>query len=423
MNSQLIFNFIIGFILIEFLTERILAYLNSTCWSSEIPGKLNGIYKVEKYRKSQDYEKINHSFATLTSMFSLILILGMLWFEGFAFVDSWARSYSANPIVLSLLFFGILGFASDILSLPFSIYHTFVIEERFGFNKTSLKTFVFDKLKSWLLIAIIGGGLLSLVIWIYSIAGSYFWVLAWAVLSLFMICITILYSTIIVPLFNKQTPLEDGELRDAIEAFAKKAGFQLTKIFVIDGSKRSSKANAYFSGFGPQKRIVLFDTLIIEHTIEELVAVLAHEIGHYKKKHTLFRMLTSIIQSGFMLFILSLFIDNPLLSNALGSETQSFHLGILTFGILYSPISMLFSLISNWISRRNEYSADKFAAIHYDANSLILALKKLSVNNLSNLSPHPAYVFFYYSHPPLLQRIEALDTLINDIVIDRNFEK
>lgn len=409
MNSQLVFSLIIGFVLVEFFTERILAYLNSTCWSSEIPKKLHGIYNVDKYRKSQDYEKVNHSFAISTSLFSLILILGMLWFDGFAFVDSWARSYSNNPIVLSLLFFGILGFASDILSLPFSLYHTFVIEDRFGFNKMSLKTFALDKLKSWLLIVVIGGGLLSLIIWIYSLAGSYFWIIAWAVLSLFMICLTMLYSTIIVPLFNKQTPLEDGELREAIETFAKKSGFQLTNIFVIDGSKRSSKANAYFSGLGPQKRIVLYDTLINEHTVEELVAVLAHEIGHYKKKHTLFGMLASIFQSGIMLFILSLFIDNPLLSQALGAETQSFHIGILAFGILYSPISLLFGLISNLISRKNEYSADKFAAINYEAKYLILALKKLSVNNLSNLSPHPAYVFFYYSHPPLLQRIEALE--------------
>lgn len=409
MNSQLIFNLILGFILFDFLVERVLAYLNSTCWSSEIPQKLTGIYKVEEYRKSQDYEKTKHRFAILTSVFSLILILGMLSFEGFAYVDNWARQFTLNPILMSLLFFGILGILSDLLNLPFSIYQTFVIEERFGFNKTSFKTFVLDKIKSWLLIAIIGGGLLSLIVWVYSSTGEYFWMIAWAVLSIFMIFLTMLYSTVIVPLFNKQVPLEQGVLRSAIEVFAKKAGFKLTNIYVIDGSKRSSKANAYFSGLGSQKRIVLFDTLIKDHSVEELVAVLAHEIGHYKKKHTLVGMITSILQSGIMLFILSLFIDSPILSQALGAENQSFHLGVLAFGILYAPISLIFGLISNFISRKNEYAADSFAANHYAAEPLILALKKLSVNNLSNLSPHSVYVFFYYSHPPLLQRIEALE--------------
>ncbi len=310
--------------------------------------------------------------------------------------------------------FGIIGLASDVLSTPFDIYGTFVIEERFGFNRTTPKTYVLDKVKGWLLALIIGGGLLAVFVWFYKTAGSLFWLYAWILFSAFSIFMTMFYSTLIVPLFNKQTPLEEGELRSAIESFAKKAGFRLDNIFVIDGSKRSAKANAYFSGLGPKKRIVLFDTLIKEHTTEELVAILAHEIGHYKKKHTTRGMLVSVLHTGVMLYLLGIFINRPELSGALGASGPSFHMGILAFGLLYSPVSLVLGIIGSNLSRKYEYQADAFAAEKYDPKPLKEALKKLSVNHLSNLRPHPAYVYVHYSHPPLLKRLEHLDKFEND---------
>lgn len=412
MNPQFLFQIIILFVIGEFVLERFLEYLNTTSWSEKLPDELIGIYSEEKYRKSQNYHKSNRRVSFVSSSVSLLILMFVLYFEGFAILDNWVRTISSNPIIMALIFFGVLGLAVDILSTPFSLYSTFVIEEKFGFNKTNLKTFIFDKLKSWLLTIILGGGLLSLIVWVYMISTTWFWLIVWAVLAVFMLFMTMFYSSLIVPLFNKQTPLEDGELRRAIEDFAQKTKFKLQNIFVIDGSKRSSKANAYFSGLGPKKRIVLYDTLIKDHGVDELVSILAHEIGHYKKKHTLTALFVALLQTGLMLFILSYFISNPILSQALGANFSSFHLGVLTFGILYTPISLLLGIITNIISRTNEYSADKFAAENYNPQALILALKKLSVNNLSNLKPHPAYVFFYYSHPPLLKRLAALEVKV-----------
>jgi len=286
-----------------------------------------------------------------------------------------------------------------------------VIEEKFGFNKATPKIFIGDKIKTWIITAIIGGGILALVIWFYQLTTEYFWIYTWIIISVFSIFFSMFYSNLIVPLFNKQTPLEEGELKSAIQDFAEKVGFQLENIYIMDGSKRSTKANAYFAGLGKKKRIVLFDTLVNEMTTEEIVAVLAHEIGHYKKKHTLSMIIISIIQMGITLFILSLLINNPLLSSALGASKPSFHLGLLAFGIIYSPVSTLLGLGINVLSRKNEYEADRFAGVNYNADALASALKKLSVKNLSNLTPHPAYVFFHYSHPPLLKRLEALDEI------------
>ncbi len=406
----IVFYIIIGIIIFDFVLSSFLDYLNSTKWSSKLPNELNGIYEAEKYKKSQDYEKTKTKFSTLVSIFSFIVILLFLSFDGFSLVDNFAREYSENSIIIALIFFGILMFVSDIINTPFSIYSTFVIEERFGFNKTTIKTFVLDKLKGWGLSAIIGGGLLSVIVWFYDVTTDMFWIYTWILLSGFSLFMAMFYSNLIVPLFNKQSPLEDGELRDAIEKFSKKVGFKLDNIYKINGSKRSSKANAYFSGFGPKKRIVLYDTLINDLSISEIVAVLAHEIGHYKKKHTIKSIFISVIQTGITLYILSLFIDNPVLSKALGASTPSFHLGIITFAILYNPISTIVSLFMNIYSRKNEYEADRFASDNYVSEELINALKQLSVKNLSNLTPHPFYVFFYYSHPSLLQRIEALNS-------------
>lgn len=411
MTAQTIFYIIIGILLFDFMLERFLDYLNSKYWSNELPPELAGIYDAQKYKKSQDYEKVKTKFSVLTSSLSLAAMLIILWLDGFARLDEFVRNYTLNPILMALMFFGIIGLAADIFSTPFSIYSTFVIEERFGFNKTTPKTFILDKLKGWLLAGIIGGGLLALIVCIYMISGEWFWLIAWGAIGAFTIFMTMFYSNIIAPLFNKQTPLEEGNLRAVIESFAQKVGFKLKNIFVMDGSKRSTKANAYFTGLGAKKRIVLFDTLIKDHSTEELVGVLAHEIGHYKKKHTLAGTIISLAQTGLMLYILSLFIGNPVLSQALGASEGSFHLGILAFGLLYSPLSLILGLIMNIISRKNEYAADRFAGENYEPKPLQEALKKLSVNHLSNLRPHPVYVFFYYSHPPLLQRLKALEKI------------
>ncbi len=406
---NLLFIIIVAIIIAGFIFDKTLDFLNLKNLSPKLPEEAKGIYDEEKYRKSQEYYKVNHNFSMLTSTISLAAMLAMLFLNGFAYADSWVRKYTDNPILMALLFFGILGFASDLLGWPFSLYKIFVIEERFGFNKTTLKTFILDKLKGYLLALIIGGGLFALIIWIYQTTGIYFWLFAWALISFFMIFITMFYTTFLVPIFNKLTPLPEGELRTAIEAYCRKVGFKLNNLFVIDGSKRSAKANAYFSGLGAKKTIVLYDTLIEKHSTEELVAVLAHEVGHYKKKHTLIGTIQGVIQTGVMLFILSLFLGNPALANALGAESSSFHMDILVFGLLYSPLSEVIGIVSNIFSRKHEFEADAYAKETYSGQALGTALKKLSSDNLSNLKPHPAYVFVHYSHPTVLQRLKALE--------------
>lgn len=406
--TQTIFFLIVGILIFDYLLERLLDYLNSTRWSNELPTELQDIYDAEKYGIAQDYERTKTRFSLLTSSVSLAAMLLILFLGGFGWLDGMVREYTTNPILTALLFFGILGLISDLFSTPFSIYSTFVIEEKFGFNKTTPKTFILDKIKGWLLSLFIGGGLVALVVWIFESTGSWFWILAWAVMTFFIVFMTMFYSNLIVPLFNKQTLLEEGELRTSIEKFSKKVNFRLKNIYVMDGSKRSTKANAYFTGLGAKKRIVLFDTLIKDHTTDELVGVLAHEVGHYKKKHTLAGTVLSILQIGLMLYILSLFIGIPELSMALGAAEGSFHVGVLAFGLLYSPLSLVLGLGMNLLSRKNEFAADRYAGENFKPEPLKDALKKLSVNHLSNLTPHPAYVFFYYSHPPLLQRLNAL---------------
>jgi STE24 endopeptidase len=405
---EIIFWIIIAIIVLDFVFENYLDYLNTTRMSKKLPDEVKDIYDEDKYKKQQAYQKENQRFGMITGAFSFLLILAMFFFYGFAWVDSFAWSVTSSSILAALLFFGILMFASDILNIPFSIYDTFVIEEKYGFNKTTPKTFVFDKIKGWLLGAIIGGGLLALIIFIYQKTQNMFWIYAWLIVAVFSIFMSMFYSNLIVPLFNKQRPLEEGELRNAIENFAQKVGFKLDNIFVIDGSKRSAKANAYFTGLGPKKRIVLYDTLINDMKTEELVAVLAHEIGHYKKNHIIQGLIISLIQTGIVLFIFSLLIDSPLLSKALDVQEPNFHIGFIAFGILYSPVSFILGIFMNQLSRKNEYQADAFAAKNYQPAALASALKKLSVKNLSNLTPHPKYVFFNYSHPPLLQRLRHL---------------
>jgi len=407
---EILFWVIIAIIAIDFLFEKYLDYLNTTTMSDKLPEEVKGIYDEKKYKKQQAYQRENNRFGMIAGTFSFAITLAMFLFYGFALVNGWAWDFTSNVILAAFIFFGILMFSSDILQTPFSVYDTFVIEEKYGFNKTTVKTFILDKVKGWLIGALIGGGLLALIIFIYQKTQNMFWIYAWLVVTTFTVFMAMFYSNLIVPLFNKQTPLEEGELRNAIQQFSEKVGFKLDNIFVINGSKRSTKANAYFTGLGSRKRIVLYDTLINDLETEELVAVLAHEIGHYKKKHVIQGLFISIIQTGVVLFIFSLLIDSPVLSKALGVEEPNFHIGLVAFGILYSPVSFVLGIFMNMLSRKNEYQADEFAAVHYKPAPLASALKKLSVTNLSNLTPHKTYVFFNYSHPTLLQRLAFLKT-------------
>ncbi|WP_299061037.1 M48 family metallopeptidase [uncultured Polaribacter sp.] len=409
MTPTTLFYIIISILIISFIVDKILDTLNQKRFDAEIPEKLKDVYDEEAYKKSQAYKKTTAKFSNITSFFSTILTLLFFLLDGFKYVDDFARSYTNHPILVALIFFGIIMLGSGILTTPLSYYSTFVIEEKFGFNKSTKKTFWLDKIKGTLMSAILGGGILSLIIWFYQFTGENFWIYAWILVAVFSLFMNLFYAKLIVPLFNKQSPLENGELKSAIEKYADKVGFTINNIFVIDGSKRSTKANAYFSGFGAQKRITLYDTLINDLETDEIVAVLAHEVGHYKRKHIIFNLVSSILLTGLTLFILSLFVNSPLLSQALGVSIPSFHIGLIAFGILYSPISEITGLFMNYMSRKFEYQADNYAKETFGGNALVTSLKKLSKNSLSNLTPHPAYVFAHYSHPTLLERIEHLE--------------
>ena len=408
MNATTLFYVFISIIVTNFIIDIILGALNARHYNDTPPLEVADVYDKKGYRKSQAYKKTNANFSNITSLFSITLTLFFFFIDGFKFVDDFARTYTENPILVALIFFGIILIGSDLLTTPFSYYKTFVIEENFGFNKSTRALFWKDKIKGLIMSSFLGGGILALIILFYQIFGENFWLYAWILISLFTVFMNLFYAKLIVPLFNKQTPLEDGELKSVIEKYSKKVGFRLDAIFVIDGSKRSTKANAYFLGFGSQKRITLFDTLIKDLNTEEIVAVLAHEVGHYKRKHILFNIFSSLLLTGFMLFLLSFFINMPLFSEALGVTIPSFHIGFIAFGVLYSPISEITGIFMNSISRVFEYQADNYAKETFAAKPLISALKKLSKNGLSNLTPHPAYVFMHYSHPTLLERIQNL---------------
>ena len=407
-NPETLFNILITIIVLNFLKDSILDYLNSTFFNKEIPVILSDIYDEKKYLKSQEYKKIQYRFSRIFNIYSFLILMLFFYLDGFLIVDNYSRSLFESELVISLSFFAIIYFGNDILRIPFSLYNTFIIEEKFGFNKTSIKTFINDKLKSWLLTILFGGGIISFIIFQFESIGQKFWIVAWIFISVLTVLINGLYTQVIVPLFNKQTKLEDGELKSEIEKYSKKVGFNLSNIFVIDGSKRSTKANAYFSGFGKQKRVTLFDTLINKLNKEQIVAVIAHEIGHYKKNHIIFNLLFSIIQTGIMLYILSLLIYMPIFSEALNIENHSFHIALVTFSILYTPISEISSIIFNLFSRKFEYEADEYADKSFDGKFLIQALKVLTKDSLSNLTPHPKYVWWHYSHPTLLERINQL---------------
>ena len=403
---------ILATILISFLLDLVADWLNLRALSDRIPAEFEGVYDAEKYRQSQAYTRVNTRFGFLTSTFNLAVSL-IFWFAGgFQWLDQIVRGWNFSSIVTGILYIGLLVIVRTLLSLPFNIYDTFVIEERFGFNKTTPLVFMTDLFKGLGLGIVIGVPILAGVLAFFEYAGALAWLYCWIALTLVTLFLQFIAPTWIMPLFNKFTPLEDGELRESIMAYARRAEFPLENLFVMDGSKRSTKSNAFFTGFGKHKRIALFDTLIAAHAVPELVAVLAHEIGHYKKKHILQGMLISIAHSGVMLFLLSIFLHHQGLFDAFYVKQPSIYAGLIFFGMLYSPIELVISLAMNFLSRRNEYEADRFAIeTTPDAEPFIAALKTLSVQNLSNLTPHPFHVALTYSHPPVLQRIQAIRRL------------
>ena len=403
---------ILATLCLDFFLSLVSDILNLRHLSPELPGEFQDVFDGEKYQKSQKYTRVNTRFGWITSTFSLILTL-LFWFlGGFNSLDTLIRSWQLHPIWNGLLFVGILTVARSLISLPFSIYGTFVIEERFGFNKTTPGTFILDLIKVFFLSILIGGPLFAGVLAFFQYAGSMAWIYCWIVTTVFTLFLQFIAPTWIMPLFNKFTPLEEGELKEKILNYAKKVNYSLSGLFIMDGSKRSAKSNAFFTGFGKNKRIALFDTLIEKHSVSELVAVLAHEIGHYKKKHIITGMLISIGHMGLMFFLISLFISKQGLFDAFFMENMSIYAGMLFFGMLFSPVEMILSIFMNLFSRHNEYQADQYAAETTEQpEAMISALKKLSAHNLSNLTPHPLYVFLNYSHPPVLKRIKTLREL------------
>jgi len=396
---------LLGSYLLEIYSEL----LNLKNLKPELPEEFKGYYDEEKYSKSQEYTKVTTRFGLVNGTFDLALLLAF-WLSGaFNYLDLFLRNYGFGTVTTGLFYIGALLIGKTVVSLPFSIYSTFVIEERFGFNKTTAATFVADLFKGIVLSIIIGGLLMATVLWFFETAGSLAWLYCWIAVTFFILLLQFIAPTWIMPLFNKFSPLEEGELKDSILDYAKSVDFSVKNLFVIDGSKRSSKSNAFFTGFGKNKRIALFDTLIEGHSVSELVAVLAHEIGHYKKKHVVKGMVISIIHMGIMLFLLSIFVSHKGLFDAFYMENISVYSGLIFFGLLFSPIEMVLSIFMNIFSRKNEYEADRFAAeTTGKGDDMINALKKLSVHNLSNLTPHPFYAFLNYSHPPLLERIRAI---------------
>lgn len=386
--------------------------LNLRWVKDTVPDAFKDHYDQDKYKKSQDYLKVNTRFGWISSTVSLLLLLGFWFLKGFQILDQTIRQFGLGPVFTGILFMGALILLKSLVSLPFTIYDTFVIEEAFGFNKTTVKVFITDLIKGLVLGILIGTPLLGAVLVFFEYAGPQAWLYCWITVVCFLILLNYLVPTVIMPLFNKFEPIEDGELKTAIMDYAKSIDFPLTNVFSMDGSKRSSKSNAFFTGFGKNKRIVLFDTLIENHTVPELVGVLAHEMGHYKLKHIIKSLIIGVIQAGVVFYILSVCLSQKGLFDAFYMEHMSVYAGLIFFSLLYTPVDLLTGILMNLYSRKNEYEADRFAVTtSYDKVSLKQALIKLSVNNLGNLFPHPLYVFLHYSHPPVMKRIETIDSI------------
>ncbi|MFC1906453.1 M48 family metallopeptidase [Chloroflexota bacterium] len=396
-------------LLLQFLLDNISDALNLKALKNEIPPDLVGVYKPAEYQKSQDYTRSLTRFSFLTSSFGLLIIL-LFWFTGgFNILDQIIRSWDFGDIANGLCYIGILMIAYELLMLPFSVYVTFFIEEQFGFNRTTPRVFSTDRLKGLALTILLGGSVLAAILVLFEYAGNYAWLYCWLAVAIFNIVMQFIAPIWIMPFFNKFTPMDPGELKDAIQSYADSRGYEVCNISVMDSSKRSTKTNAFFTGFGRTKQIALFDTLISKHTIEELIAVLAHEIGHYKKKHVLWGTLISIAHTGLIFYLLSVLLGSSGLYQAFYMGETSIYTGLLFFGLLYIPVEMVLAIALHILSRKHEYEADRFAVqTTGKPESLVGALEKLHSNNLSNLTPHPFYVFLNYSHPTLLQRIQAI---------------
>lgn len=396
-------------LLIEYLLDTAANVVNLRSLRPEPPPALKGVYPQDDYRRSQEYLRANTRFAFVTDTFSLVVLLAFWLFGGFNYLDELVRSWGLGAIANGLLYIGALVLAYSLFRLPFGIYRTFVIEQRFGFNRTTPNTFLADRIKGLGMAVLLGGALLSGILALFEYAGYYAWVYCWLGFTGFSLILQYVAPTWIMPLFNKFTPLEPGELRDAILNYAHSVDFPVDNVFIMDGSRRTGKTNAFLTGFGRNKRIALFDTLVKRHTIPELIAVLAHEIGHHKRKHIVQGTIINMLHAGLLFFVLSIFLKAPGLYLAFYMEEQSVYAGIMFFGLLYTPLEMVLSIIMHALSRRNEYEADRFAAETIEEpQHLIEALKKLHAGNLSNLTPHPFYVFLNYSHPPLLQRVHTI---------------
>ena len=407
MNVYLV---IILFVIVgNYLLDIVVETLNVRHTQSDLPEEYEGYYDAKQYKKAQDYLKEDTRFEIITNTITTPITVAFILIGGFNLVDQIARSFQFGPIFTGLIFAGILMLASQIISIPFSAYNTFVVEEKYGFNRTTVRTFILDILKSWLLAAIIGATIFSIVLWFFGKAGSWAWVYCWLMVVLLQIVLTFFAPVVILPLFNKLYSLEDAKFRTAIENYARSQNFKIKGVFEMDASKRSTKSNAFFTGFGKFRRIVLFDTLVKKHTVDELVCILAHETGHYKKKHIFKSMLMSIMTTGLMFLLVSFFINNKGLFSAFKMQNTSIYASLIFFAFLYAPINMVISIFDKMLSRRNEYEADAYAVATYGKpESMISALKRLTVDNLSNLTPHPLKVFLSYAHPPVLERIRAI---------------
>jgi len=392
----------------NYIFSTILEYINDNNWKDHIPKSLKDFYDKDKYKKAKEYKKANGKLSFFSSTINFSITIFLLTLGLYGKVSDYFMINFDNIFVQSSLFFLTFYLFNLIVSIPFQYYSTFYIETKFGFNKTTINTFILDKLKGVFLALIIGGALLYATLLVYSKISDGFWIYLWLGLSFFTLFMNMFYTSLIVPLFNKLVPISEGSLKEKIETYSKKIGYSLNNIFIIDGSKRSSKANAFFSGLGPRKTIALYDTLIEKHSDEELVSVLAHEVGHFKKKHILISMFLTILQLGLMCYLFELCMSMDIIANSLGSSKMNFHIGIIAFSFFYSPIGLITGVMMNILSRKNEYEADNYAKETYSGDFLELALKKLSVDSLSNLYPHPIYVFIHYSHPSLLDRLAKL---------------
>jgi len=396
-------------VVLAYIVESLLDNLNQSRARNPLDPKIAGLYDAQERERSISYSAEKNRFGFYSATFSTVVMVLALSYGWFATIDNWVRERIENQIVISLAFIALLSVISWWLNLPFQLYSIFGIEAKYGFNKITPKTFITDAIKGSILATIIGGTLLTAVLWLYQRLEGSFWIFAWTLVSGFSLLMFMFGTTLILPLFNKLKPVEDGELKREIEKYCASQGYSLGRLFVMDGSKRSTKANAFFSGLGKSKTIVLFDTLIEKLSTKEIVAVLAHEIGHYKRKHTLSMFIFSNIQTFATFALLGWLLGYPELSTALGADQPSFHLSALAFFILFTPLSIVLGLINNSWSRHNEYQADTFAKETYDVAPMRSALKKISTDSLANLSPHPLYVAFNYTHPPLLQRLNNLD--------------